>query len=180
MCRPIIKKPYRSLICLNKEFRTFSVISELIFLTLRGSKAQNMSDKSIKICLLDLQQLQTIHQTLNMSLFCFLPGCCFHHNRNKMFMMFQEGRQHCRLCVNIEICSCISVQLRSVEFFFDLHLSIQDKGEVPTTLLGHHSSDKGLGKQANLCLSRSQLPRWVFKKWSLYLLLIASCGWWRC
>lgn len=57
---------------------------------------------------------------------CFLPGCCTYQNRNKMFTMFQEGRQHLRPCVSMEIYSCISVQLRSAEFIFDLHLSIQD------------------------------------------------------
>lgn len=90
--------------------------------------------------------LQSVYATFKSYMYFFLPGWCFQQTRNKMFMMFQEGRKHFRPRVDIEIYLCISVQLGSLKFFFDLNLSIQDEGEVPKKPTEHRSSDEVLGK----------------------------------
>lgn len=59
---------------------------------------------------------------------------------------FRKEEKHFRPRVDIEIYLCISVQLGSLKFFFDLSLSIQDEGEVPKKPTEHRSSDEVLGK----------------------------------
>lgn len=64
-----------------------------------------------------MRQLQTLDLTLK-RLISLRPTELLLSPQQKAFMMFQKGR-HVRLCVNIEIYSCIAVQLRSAELIFD-------------------------------------------------------------
>lgn len=92
--------------------------------------------------------------------------------------MFQEGRQHLRQCVNIEIYSCILVQLRSVEFIFDLHLSVQGAGGSAKRATRTPQFRRGFGKTNKSLPELESAVLMSFSKWSAYLLLISTVGWW--
>lgn len=104
------------------------------------------------------KQLQTADLNFHHLIFLFSIRLWFHQNRNKMFMMFQEGRQQamCRYTNLFMHFSCSLADQLST--FLNSALAYKAGGSANQ---GHCSSDKMLGKQTNkqtdLCLNWTQL-----------------------